>query len=238
MLSEDQVERVLVVAAHPDDADFGVAGTTAWLTDSGIEVGYCIVTDGDAGGFDPSVPRSDIPRIRREEQRAAGKVVGVSNIEFLGYPDGGLVVSLDLRRDLARSIRRFRPQRVICPSPERNLSRIQASHPDHLATGEAALSAVYPDSRNPFAFPELLEQGFEPHTVGEVWLMAHPSADRFVDITDSLDRKISALLCHESQITEPDALEARIREWTAATAKAGGLPEGRFAEGFRVVETA
>ncbi len=233
----EEVDRVLVVAAHPDDADFGAAGSTARMTDSGVEVAYCIVTDGDAGGFDPSVSRSEMVGIRRAEQQAAGKVVGVANIEFLGYPDGRLEVSLDLRRDLSRVIRQLRPQRVICQSPERNFDRIYASHPDHLAAGEAALSAVYPDSRNPFAFPELVEEGFEPHTVSEVWLMAHPSADHYVDITDTLERKVAALLCHESQITDPDGLEKMVRGWTAATAAAAGLPDGHLAEGFRVIQT-
>jgi LmbE family N-acetylglucosaminyl deacetylase len=230
-------ETVLVIGAHPDDIDFGACGTLATWTDAGARVVYCIVTDGDAGGFDPAVPRSAMVGIRRAEQEAAAKVVGVEEVEFLGYPDGRLVASLDLRRDLARVIRRVRPGRVVAPSPERNWLRIQASHPDHLATGEAALSAVYPDARNPFAFPELLDEGLEPHVASEVWLMASPRADHVVDISDSIDRKVAALRCHVSQLPDPDALEERVRAWTATIAQEGGLPPGRAAETFQIVQT-
>jgi len=231
-------ETILVVGAHPDDIDFGACGTVATWTDAGARVVYCIVTDGDAGGFDAAVPRSAIIGIRRAEQEAAAKVVGVDEVEFLGYPDGRLVAGLDLRRDLARVIRRVRPGRVVGPSPERNWRRIQASHPDHLAAGEATLGAVYPDARNAFAFPELLDEGFEPHIAGEVWLMASPRADHLVDITDTIDRKVAALRCHVSQLPDPDALEERVRTWTATIAEEGSLPPGHVAETFQIVSTA
>src|SRR5438309_9466590 len=116
----DAPERILVVVAHPDDVDFGSAGSVATWTSQGIDVAYCIVTNGDAGGFDPAVPRSEIPAIRQAEQRAAAAVVGVESVDFLGYPDGALYVSHELRRDITRVIRRVRPDRVLCPSPERN----------------------------------------------------------------------------------------------------------------------
>ena len=170
-----EIERALVVTAHPDDVDFGAAGTIATWTDAGIEVTYCIVTDGDAGGFDPAVPRSEIPRIRRAEQTAAAAVVGVHDLEFLGYPDGALEVPIDLRRDISRVIRRVRPQRVLTQSPERVWDRLFASHPDHLAAGEATVCAVYPDARNPFAHPTLLADGLEAWTVSELWIMATSS---------------------------------------------------------------
>ena len=237
MLQEDEVERVLIVTAHPDDVDFGAAGTVATWTDAGIEVSYCIVTDGDAGGFDPDVPRTEIPRIRRAEQTAAAAAVGVTDLEFLGYPDGALVVSMDLRRDISRAIRRVRPQRVVCQSPERVWDRLFASHPDHLAAGEATVCAVYPDARNPFAHTALLADGFEAWTVSELWIMATAEPNRYVDITDALDRKLDALLCHESQHTDPEATIARVREWIAANGKAAGFGDGASAEAFRVVET-
>jgi LmbE family N-acetylglucosaminyl deacetylase len=230
--------RILVVTAHPDDVDFGAAGSVARWVDEGHEVSYCIVTDGDAGGFDPSVPRADIPSIRRAEQTAAAKVVGVDDVRFLGYPDGRLMVSIELRRDITRVIRQVRPERVVCPSPERNWGRIYASHPDHLAAGEAALCAVYPDARNPFAHPELAAEGLEAHSVPEVWMTASPGPDVFVDITDHIEAKLSALRCHESQIADPAALEEMIRGWTAGTARVAGLPEGRLAEAFRRIDTA
>jgi len=234
---DDDVSRILVVSAHPDDVDFGAAGTVAAWTDAGKEVAYCIVTDGDAGGFDHEVPRWEIPAIRRAEQTAAAKTVGVSDLTFLGHPDGRLQATIELRRDLVRVVRRFRPHRLVCQSPERTWSRLFASHPDHLAAGEAAVCAVYPDARNPFAHLELRDEGLEAWTVAELWVMAGPEANRWVDITGTLDRKVSALLCHESQISDPAGLEERIRGWGAATAQAGGLAEGRLAEAFMVVET-
>ena len=230
MLRDDEVERALVVTAHPDDVDFGAAGTVAGWVDTGIEVSYCIVTDGDAGGFDPSLPRDRIAPMRRDEQRAAAAVLGVKDVAFLGYADGALSVSLDLRRDIAREIRRVRPQRVLCQSPVRNLARIQASHPDHLAAGESALCAVYPDARNPFAHPELAADGFEAHTVAEVWIMGGPDPDHAVDVTDRFDRKVAALREHASQLPGVSDLEGMLRGWLGAQAKAAGLPDGGLAE--------
>jgi LmbE family N-acetylglucosaminyl deacetylase len=236
-LTDEEVERVLVVTAHPDDVDFGVAGSVAAWTDRGVEVAYCIVTDGDAGGFDPDVPRSEIAGIRQAEQTAAAEVVGVSDLTFLGYPDGRLYPTIELRRDISRVIRRVRPQRVVTQSSERNYQRIYASHPDHLAAGEAALCAVYPDARNPFAHPDLLEEGFEAWTVSEVYLMATTTGDVHVDITATIDRKVKALLCHVSQMTHPDAMDELIRGWGAVNASAAALPEGTYAESFKLVST-
>ena len=150
----------------------------------------CVITDGDAGGFDPAVPRSDIPGIRRAEQRAAAAHWGVDDVVFLGYRDGELTVSHDLRRDISRVIRQVRPRRMLIQSPERNWERIQASHPDHLAAGDAAIQAVYPDARNPFAHASLLgDEGLEAWTVEEVWVMAGPQPDHAVDITDTFDAR-------------------------------------------------
>lgn len=234
----DDVSRILMVTAHPDDVDFGAAGSVATWTAAGSEVAYCIVTDGDAGGFDPAVPRSEIPAIRRAEQTAAAKAVGVTDLTFLGHPDGRLEVSIELRRDISRVIRQFRPHRVVCQSPRRTFERIYANHPDHLAAGEAALCAVYPDARNPFAHPELLEEGWEPWSVSEVWIMANQDADTFVDITEHFDAKVAALLCHESQMTDPDGLPERMRGWATMNALKGKLADGRLAEGFVRIETA
>lgn len=238
MLDDAEVERVLVVTAHPDDVDFGAAGTVARMTDAGIEVSYCVCTDGQAGGFDAAVSRAEIPAIRRAEQVSAGKVVGVNDVRFLGYVDGDLEPSRELVRDLVRVIRQVRPQRMLAQSPERWWDRIGASHPDHLAAGEAAVRALYPYARNPFAFPELLaEEGLEDWVVRELWLMAAPNADHRVDITETFDRKIAAILCHQSQTPRRDEIEPLVRGWTAGNARAGGLPEGRLAEAFRVHQT-
>ena len=237
MLEDSEVARALFVMAHPDDVDFGAAGTVATWVDAGIEVTYLLITDGDAGGFDPDVPRSEIAGIRRAEQTRAAKEVGVTDLHFLGYPDGRLTVTLELRRDISRIIRQVRPDRVVTQSPERNYQRIFASHPDHLAAGEATLCAVYPDARNPFTFPELVEEGFDAWTVRETWLMAGPNPNRWVDITDNLERKLAALRCHESQLPDADATMVRMRQWATANGAAAGFAEGRGAESFTVLET-
>ena len=155
MLDDVDIARVLAITAHPDDVDFSAAGTIARWTDAGLEVTYCVVTDGDAGGVDEDLPRAEVPALRRAEQVAAAKCVGVHDVRFLGYPDGRVEATLDLRRDLARVIRQVRPDRVLCPSPERNYARLGDCNPAHGAVGAAALYAVYPDARNPFAFPLL-----------------------------------------------------------------------------------
>ncbi|HWC34732.1 MAG TPA: PIG-L deacetylase family protein [Mycobacteriales bacterium] len=235
MLDDSEIERVLCVMAHPDDVDFGLAGTVATWTDAGIEVSYCMVTSGDAGGFDPSVPRDQIAGIREAEQRAAAKEVGVSDLRFLGYPDGQLEVSLDLRRDIARVIREVRPQRVVCQSPERNWERIYGSHPDHLAAAEATMCAVYPDSRNPFTFADTIGH-LEAWTVREVWLSAGGKANHYVDITQQFERKVQALLRHESQISSAEELRNLLQFWNGGNAKAAGMPEGTYAESFWVMD--
>ena len=231
------VERVLIVTAHPDDVDFGSAGTVAKWTRTGVEVFYCIATDGDAGGFDPSVPRDAIAGIRREEQTKAAAEVGVTDLTFLGYPDGRLQATLDLRRDISRVIRRVKPDRVVTQSPVRDFKRIYGSHPDHLAVAEATLCAVYPDARNPFTFTELIDEGYEAHAVAQLWITGGTEPNHWVDITETIDVKFAALRCHASQHQNPDAMEARVREWNQANARAGGLPEGAYAEMFMIVDT-
>jgi LmbE family N-acetylglucosaminyl deacetylase len=232
------VERILVVMAHPDDVDFSIAGSVAAWTDAGIVVTYCIVTDGDAGGAELGIPRSEMAGIRRDEQRAAAEAVGVSDVRFLGYPDGRVELTLALRRDLSRVIRQVRPQRVIGMSPERNLDRVYATHPDHVATGGATLDAVYPDARNRWAHPELADEGLEPHTVDELWLAGGvPDPGHYSDITDVFPRKVEALCSHKSQVADPAAYETLLREWATANASAAGLPEGRLVELVRVINT-
>jgi LmbE family N-acetylglucosaminyl deacetylase len=236
---QDPVERALVVVAHPDDVDFGAAGTVASWIDEGIDVTYLLCTNGDAGGFDPAVPRADIAGIRQEEQRAAAKEVGVTDVRFLGYPDGQLMPSFELRRDISRVIRQVRPQRLLMQSPEINWERIGASHPDHRAAGEATLNAVYPDARNPFTHVSLLrDEGLEAWTVHDLWVMAagqSGGANRWVDVTGTFDRKVAALRRHVSQTAHVEDLEGMLRGWLGANAVAGGLPEGRLAESFKVV---
>ncbi len=237
MLEDSEIKRILVIVAHPDDVDFSAAGTVALWTDAGIEVTYCVVTDGDAGGYDESVPRQEIAPMRRGEQTAAAKCVGVSDLRFLGYPDGQVEATLGLRKDLARVIRQVRPDRVLCPTPERNYVRMPPSHPDHRAVGSAALDAVYPDARNPFTFPELLaDEALEAWTVREVWMPGF-APNHYVDVTDTFGRKVAALRAHQSQTGQMEDLAQFLRGWLARNAEQAGWPEGRLAEAFQVMET-
>lgn len=232
---EDGVRRVLIVTAHPDDVDFGTAGTVAAFTKAGLQVTYCVCTNGDAGGSDRSVSRADMATLRQREQRDAAAEVGVSDLHFLGHPDGRLLPTIELRRDISRVIRQVRPERVVTQSPERRWDFIFASHPDHLAAGEAAVCAVYPDARNPFAHPELLdEEGLEPWTVNELWIMSATDPNIAVETTTTIERKVAALLRHKSQIDDPDGVTKRVNEGGRASGVAAGLPEGATAELFRV----
>jgi LmbE family N-acetylglucosaminyl deacetylase len=233
---DKSLKRALVVVAHPDDVDFGTAGTIAYLTNRGVDVAYCLVTSGDAGGDDSTDSREERTAVREAEQTAAAKEVGVTNLTFLHWPDGRVETTMALRREIARVIRTHKPNLVITQSPERNYERIFASHPDHLATGEATLRAVYPDARNPHAFPELIREGFEPFTVTEVWLSG-VNPTMVVDITKTFDQKFEALSKHVSQVGTRKGLKKMMRSWSRATAKNAGMKKGKLAEGFRVVAT-
>jgi LmbE family N-acetylglucosaminyl deacetylase len=238
VLDDSEVGRILVIAAHPDDIDFSSAGTIAGWTDTGIDVSYCVVTSGDAGGHDPDVSRADMVTLRQAEQTAAAKQVGVHDLRFLGYPDGQVEASLQLRKDLSRVIRQVRPDRLVCPSPERNYLRLGVSHPDHRAVGSAALDAVYPDARNQFAFPDLLAvEGLQPWTVREVWISGGPAPNHYADVTETFPRKVAALRAHVSQTGHMDKLEEFLRGWLSRAAEQGGLPDGRLAEVFQVLDT-
>ncbi|MEO3775898.1 PIG-L deacetylase family protein [Micromonospora sp. B11E3] len=231
------IRRALAVFAHPDDIEFGCAGTIAGWVDEGVEVAYLIVTHGEAGGFDDT-PRAELTRLREEEQRAAAAAVGVRRVEFLdGYADGTLAPTPALRRDITATIRRFRPDRVLTNSPLRRWEHLAGpSHPDHLAVGEATTCAIYPDARNRFAYPELLAAGLEPWVVREVWYAGGPAPDHVVDVTDRYDRKIAAMRAHRSQTGHLD-VETWVRDRLTTVADNAGLPPGRLAEAFTVLRT-
>ena len=237
--SGDDVRSALVVAAHPDDVDFGAAGTVASWTAAGIAVTYCICTSGEASG-DVDRDAAEMVRTREAEQRAAAAQVGVSDVVFLRHPDGALTASLELRRDITRVIRQVRPDRVLAWSPEINWERIATAHPDHRASGEAAFAAVFPDSRNPHAHRTLLDdEGLEPWTVGELWVTDAPAPLRnhVVDVTDTFDKKLAALRSHASQVGDGVELATMLRAGFGAIARQAGLGEGRYAEAFQVVDT-
>jgi len=207
------LERVLVIFSHPDDAEFGAASTIATLGAGGARIDYVVTTDGSKGTDDPSVSPEQLAATRIAEQRAAADVLGVREIVHLGYPDGYLTASLDLRRDIVRQIRGFRPDLVIAQNPQRRLDgNPYIGHPDHLATGEATLSAVYPAARDRLNFPELLGEGLEPWKVQQVLVTGTERANLWVDVAASLDVGLAALRCHVSQVSDWEAVEARVRD--------------------------
>jgi LmbE family N-acetylglucosaminyl deacetylase len=234
--NEHSPSRVLVIVAHPDDIEFGAAGSIARWTDEGAQVTYCIVTDGAAGSNDPNANLEDLIRTRREEQIAAARVVGVDDVRFLGYADGTLQPTLDLRRDLTRLIREVRPDRVVCFDPTQVFVHVTGfgdyiNHPDHRAAAEAAIYAVFPSAETRPIFPELLEEGLEPYHVPEVYLMlTSREANEYIDISATQERKIEALRCHASQLGEQ--ILDMVRKWDAETGKAAGY---LYAEPFWVM---
>jgi len=236
-LADEEIKRVLVVMAHPDDCDFGAGGTIAQWTARGIEVSYCIITNGDQGGEESGIPLEEMAKVRQKEQRDAGAALGVSEITYLNYRDGWLMPSIELRKEIVRAIRIAKPDRMVVQSPERNWERIYSSHPDHLAAGETAIQAVYPDARNPFAFTDLKEAGLEPWRVREVWITGSPTPNHFVDITETFSRKMDALHAHVSQTAHNNELENMVRSWGEKNAEAQGLAQGRIAEIFKVIST-
>jgi LmbE family N-acetylglucosaminyl deacetylase len=226
---------VLVITAHPDDVDYGAAGTVATWVAEGWRVAYCVVTSGDAGGGPAELSGSELAALREREQRAAAAIVGVEQVTFLRYPDGQVEPTLALREELTAQIRTHRPRIVLTHQPHRQIHRLKASHPDHLAVGEATLRAVYPDAGNARSFPHLAAAGLAPCEVAEVWLMAGRESNRWVDISAQLDRKVRAVLAHGSQHPQPERTAADLRRWAATIAAKSGTAAGTHAESFVVV---
>jgi LmbE family N-acetylglucosaminyl deacetylase len=215
----EPLERALVIFSHPDDAEFSAAPAIAALTARGVEVSYIVTTDGGKGTEDPAVTPEQLAATRVAEQRAAADILGVGAIVHLGYPDGYLTPSLDLRRDIVRQIRRFRPELVIAQNwQRRDDGNPFIAHPDHLATGEATLAAVYPAARDRLNFPELLDEGLEPWKVRQVLVTGVERPNLWLDVSATLDVGLQALRCHASQFDDWDAVEARVRERVADAA--------------------
>lgn len=229
--------RVLAFAAHPDDLDFGAAGTVAALTSAGVEVQYCIMTDGDAGGFDDRDP-AETARLRHLEQREAALKVGVNTVHFLGERDGFLEPNHRVMKEVVKLIRQVQPNIVFAMHPERAWDRLQRSHPDHLACGEAVTRAIYPAVENPFSYPELVsEDGLEPYKVPWLWLYGAPKEreNAFVDISEHFPRKMEALKAHFTQHPDVDAMEKFVAEQCQQNAERGGLLQADYAEAFHAV---
>jgi LmbE family N-acetylglucosaminyl deacetylase len=226
--------RALAVAAHPDDIEFGLAGTVATWTDRGADVTYCIVTDGSTGTQDRDLMGDKLAQLRRVESQRAAEVVGVKNIEWLGYRDGYVEYSLGLRRDIARIFRKYRPHRFVVMDPTPTIEDRFVNHPDHRASGQAALDVTLTAGTTPGHFPELLDEGAEPwRGLRELWIMGPGTKPVGVDISGTIDRKIEALRCHQSQIAENiDEIAGWIRTYAAEQGKPHGFDA---AETFQVI---
>jgi LmbE family N-acetylglucosaminyl deacetylase len=219
---------VMFVAAHPDDPDFLAGGTVARLAKEGREITYVIATNGSKGSSDRSVTPEQLIPIRAEEQRRAAQILGVTRVEFLGYEDGELEDTRDLRRDVTREIRRWRPDLIITLNPQRTYTNFPGWHRDHRTIGRVVLDCVYPLARDHLAFPELLPE-HEPHKVREVYLIQWEQPGLVIDVTDTMELKLEAIRCHASQIGDFKAFEARMRNRAETIGKAKGY---LYAEGF------
>lgn len=226
--------RILVIAAHPDDIEIGAGGSVAVWTDAGAEVIYCLVTNGAAGSNDKDVNYDELVALRKREQRQAADVVGVKQVIHLDYPDGALEPTLALRRDLTRLIRQLQPNRVVIMDPtvivveDENFFYI--NHPDHRATGEASLYAVFPSAESRPIFPELLEEGLEPFHVDELYMTLSNNPNVAVDISAVTERKAQSLIAHRSQLDEQ--VVEMVLGWDKEAGKEVGVD---YAEVFRVM---
>ena len=226
-------KRGMVVVAHADDAEWGCSGTVAKLCAEGWQMVYVLCTDGSKGIDDPEIDGDELIRIRKQEQTNAGQVLGLYDVVFLGYEDAMLQPSLELRRDIARAIRRYRPDLLICQNPVRTLvGRGYIGHPDHYAAGEASLAAVYPTARDRLTFPELLSEGLEPHKVRELWIMDRENADQYVDVTEHIETAVNALRAHASQV-DPEDADKYLKGWRSEIGSEVGF---QYAEAFKRFE--
>lgn len=228
----DELKRVLVVLAHPDDAEFACGATLAKWARAGKEIRYLLLTCGDKGSDDPSDTPESLCADRQAEQRAAAAVIGAQEVIFLNYLDGELFNTLDVRRAIVREIRRFRPDIVVTSDPTMYFrGSAYINHTDHRTAGAAALDAVFPAAGNRMYFPELLKEGLEPHSPKEVWITQTGEPTVWVDVNDTVEVKLAALRKHVSQIKDPADLEKRVRDRIRRPDVEGEF----YAEGFRVI---
>jgi LmbE family N-acetylglucosaminyl deacetylase len=229
-------ERVLVIAAHPDDIEFGASGTIArWVTE-GATVRYLLVTRGDKGSDDPNADIDRLVRLRDQEQRAAAAEIGVEGVDFLDEPDGQVEPSLRLRERLTHAVRAFRPEVVMTHDPTvLFVNNEWVNHPDHRAVGQSAVDAVFPTARDPLNFREHLDDGIGPWKVAELFLWSTNEANQIVDIGATLERKVAALGHHASQFRSFDEIARWVRRRSEELGERAGY---RAAEGFRRVTLA
>jgi LmbE family N-acetylglucosaminyl deacetylase len=223
---------VLSIHAHPDDQEFSVAGTLAAWRQAGAAVYSIIITSGDAGSNDPQYDekyKPELAKIREKEQRAAGEIIGVNETIFLRYPDGTLQPTLELRRDLTRLIRHYKPDAVVTGDPTVRFSGNYINHPDHRVAADVAIDAVFPSAGTRLIFPELLHQGYPPHNVKYLYIHTNEKSDTWVDISATIDTKVQALRMHKTQLGDWDP-DKMIHEWASATGKEHGMA---YAEAYR-----
>ncbi len=226
--------KYLAISAHPDDIDFGCAGTLSKLTNEGHDVRELIITDGSKGNK-PGLPTQELVQVRKEEQRASAKKLGIDTVHFLGETDGEVQNTQDLRKKIVRVVRRFRPDVVFSFDPSNRIfeSRFVA-HRDHRKVGKAVFDALSPAAKNPAYFPDLLdEDDLEPHLVGEMWFYGTHKPDKFVDIEATIEDKIDALFCHESQELKREQIREMVHERSREAAIQSG---SEFMEAFRVLD--
>jgi len=223
---------VLALFAHPDDTEFVCGGTLALWAGAGRRLVYGFCTDGSKGSSDAGMTSTRLVTQRQEEQRAAARALGCNEVVFLPYEDAMLEPTLALRRDFTRLIRQYQPEIVVCFDPAVYYTDGYVQHPDHRASGEAALAAVYPAARDRLTFPELLAEGLEPHNTREIWLTSPLQPNRWVDIGTTLDRKIAAMQMHASQTGDGARVANILRERAREEGVAPGLA---YAESFHVI---
>jgi LmbE family N-acetylglucosaminyl deacetylase len=229
-----QPERVLLICAHPDDPEFSAGGTIASWVQAGTLATYVIVTDGSKGSANPEMTGEKLVKLRQKEQRAAAKTIGVSEVVFLGYPDGETYNTPDLRRDITHQIRLHRPEIIITHDPTTRIGQnAYLNHPDHRAVGDTVLDAIYPLARDRLNYPEHEEQGLEPHKVLDVFLAGAEKPNMWVDISAMMDKKIAALKQHRSQFEDMEGLEKHVRESSRKRAQKVSF---EYAESFRRVQ--
>lgn len=239
MRYDDNLEfnKAMVIYAHPDDAEFGCSGTCATWAKQGVEVTYCMVTNGASGSSDPEMTREKLAETRRKEQLAAAEILGITDVIFMGFEDGYLYPDLELRKAVAREIRKVRPDVIISQDPTNRYFAPYINHPDHIAVGEVVFRSINPDASSGLMFPELWkEEGLEPFKPKALFVMSFSEAEVFIDITDVMELKVKALEAHVSQISEWPVGEF-IRERNkqiAANAKEKGQAAGEFAESFKL----
>jgi LmbE family N-acetylglucosaminyl deacetylase len=230
---EDKKADVLVITPHPDDAEFGAAGSVAGFTQEGKSVVYVVCSNGDKGTDDLNMKPEELAKLREKEQLAAADVLGVREVIFLRYPDQGLEDTPEFRKDIVRQIRIFKPDLIITADPYRRYFW----HRDHRIVGRVVLDAIFPYARDVWAYPDMIEEGLMPHRVNEVWLWASEGSDINLrrDITKTYNLKVKALKCHKSQVKEP--LSKEVERWLCARAKELAKGEKfKLAEGFHQVE--